>query len=96
MSRTTTTTSRTTEIQRWSEVPAGSPLFETLYVFENYPDADGGSDSLRISNLRARQDLAATIAYIKNPKAPMPKMYPDLLDEKSVTAVANWIHEELR
>jgi hypothetical protein len=27
------------QIQRWSEVPAGSPLFETLYVFENYPDA---------------------------------------------------------
>ncbi len=25
------------QIQRWSEVPAGSPLFETLYVFENYP-----------------------------------------------------------
>ncbi|HEX2642196.1 MAG TPA: condensation domain-containing protein, partial [Thermoanaerobaculia bacterium] len=28
-----------TRIQRWSEVPSGSPLFETLYVFENYPDA---------------------------------------------------------
>ena len=50
----------------------------------------------RISNLRARQDLAATVASIKNPKAPMPKMYPDLLDEKSVLAVATWIHEELR
>ncbi len=50
----------------------------------------------RISNLRARQDIAATVAYIKNPKAPMPKMYPDLLDEKSVLAVATWIHEELR
>jgi amino acid adenylation domain-containing protein/non-ribosomal peptide synthase protein (TIGR01720 family) len=42
------------QIQRWSEVPAGSPLFETLYVFENYPSAEGdGSDSLRISNLRS-------------------------------------------
>jgi len=43
-----------TDIQRWSEVPAGSPLFETLYVFENYPEAgDGGSGSLRIGNLRS-------------------------------------------
>ncbi|MBW8873687.1 MAG: amino acid adenylation domain-containing protein [Acidobacteria bacterium] len=42
------------QIQRWSEVPAGSPLFETLYVFENYPNAgDGGSSSLRIGNLRS-------------------------------------------
>ncbi|MFP5286706.1 MAG: condensation domain-containing protein, partial [Thermoanaerobaculia bacterium] len=42
-----------TQIQRWSEVPAGSPLFETLYVFENYPNAeDGGSGNLRIGNLR--------------------------------------------
>jgi amino acid adenylation domain-containing protein/non-ribosomal peptide synthase protein (TIGR01720 family) len=45
------------QIQRWSEVPAGSPLFETLYVFENYPTPEGaegdGADSLRISNLRS-------------------------------------------
>ncbi|WNG19735.1 amino acid adenylation domain-containing protein [Cystobacter fuscus] len=25
------------KVQRWSEVPAGTPLFETLLVFENYP-----------------------------------------------------------
>jgi amino acid adenylation domain-containing protein/non-ribosomal peptide synthase protein (TIGR01720 family) len=42
------------QIQRWSEVPAGSPLFETLYVFENYPDAEGGAASgLGIRNLRS-------------------------------------------
>jgi amino acid adenylation domain-containing protein/non-ribosomal peptide synthase protein (TIGR01720 family) len=42
------------QIQRWSEVPAGSPLFETLYVFENYPHAgDVGAGDLRMSNLRS-------------------------------------------
>ncbi|HSK75118.1 MAG TPA: amino acid adenylation domain-containing protein, partial [Thermoanaerobaculia bacterium] len=42
------------QIQRWSEVPAGSPLFETLYVFENYPDTGaGGPGSLRVGNLRS-------------------------------------------
>ncbi len=50
----------------------------------------------KLGNLKARGDLAATIAYIKDPKAPMPKMFPDLLDEKSVTDVATWVHEELR
>ncbi len=45
------------QIQRWSEVPAGSPLFETLYAFENYPDAEAGGDgpsgSLGIGNLQS-------------------------------------------
>ncbi len=26
-----------TEVQGWSEIPAGTPLFESLLVFENYP-----------------------------------------------------------
>src|SRR6185295_16102085 len=29
------------EVQRWSEVPPGTPLFESLVVFENYPSATG-------------------------------------------------------
>ncbi|HEX4959260.1 MAG TPA: amino acid adenylation domain-containing protein [Thermoanaerobaculia bacterium] len=43
------------QIQRWSEVPAGSPLFETLYVFENYPNATDATDTggLRLTNLRS-------------------------------------------
>lgn len=28
-----------TDIQRWSDVPSGTPLFESLYVFENFPAA---------------------------------------------------------
>jgi amino acid adenylation domain-containing protein/non-ribosomal peptide synthase protein (TIGR01720 family) len=45
------------QIQRWSGVPAGSPLFEALYVFENYPDAgdahEAGGGALRIGGLRS-------------------------------------------
>jgi alcohol dehydrogenase (cytochrome c) len=48
----------------------------------------------KLANLKAR-DLAATVAYIKNPKLPMPKMFPDLLTEKNVNDVATYIHEEL-
>jgi amino acid adenylation domain-containing protein len=32
-----------TDVQRWSELPAGTPLFETLLVFENYPDHVGST-----------------------------------------------------
>ncbi len=28
------------DIQRWSEIPRGTPLFESLLVFENYPAGD--------------------------------------------------------
>ncbi|MFO7324479.1 MAG: PQQ-binding-like beta-propeller repeat protein [Pseudomonadota bacterium] len=50
----------------------------------------------RLSGIAARQDLAATIAYIKDPKPPMPRLFPSLLGEADVRAVATWIHEELR
>ncbi len=59
------------------------------------PDGNMLADH-KLSNLAARRDLAGTIDYIKKPKAPMPQLYPGLLDEKSVIAVATWVHEELR
>jgi hypothetical protein len=43
-------------VQRWSDVPAGSPLFETLYVFENYPSAGDGADGgLGIGDVRGHE-----------------------------------------
>ena len=32
-----TSTRRSSDVQAWSEVPRGTPLFESLVVFENYP-----------------------------------------------------------
>jgi hypothetical protein len=49
----------------------------------------------KLANLAARRNLAATIEYIKHPKAPMPALYPQLLDERSVAAVAEWVQQEL-
>ena len=50
----------------------------------------------RLGGLASRRDLASTIEYLRNPKAPMPRLYPDLLDEESVKAVASWVHKELQ
>ncbi len=50
----------------------------------------------KLGNLAARRDLASTIEYIKKPKLPMPTLYPALLDEKSVVAVATWVYGQLR
>ncbi|MFJ7936972.1 non-ribosomal peptide synthase/polyketide synthase [Peribacillus sp. NPDC096622] len=40
-----------TEIQGWSEVPRGTPLFHNLYVFENYPVKEESSGNLEIGEL---------------------------------------------
>ncbi|MBB4635033.1 non-ribosomal peptide synthetase [Longimicrobium terrae] len=40
-------------VQGWSEVPRGTPLFESLYVFENYPGGEEGEAELRITDSRA-------------------------------------------
>jgi alcohol dehydrogenase (cytochrome c) len=50
----------------------------------------------KLSTLASRRDLAATIDYVKDPKAPMPKLFPELLSEQDVVDVSTWIHEELR
>ncbi|MET0396972.1 MAG: amino acid adenylation domain-containing protein, partial [Longimicrobiaceae bacterium] len=44
------------DVQRWSEVPAGQPLFETLVVFENYPvdEAVGEAGANGLGGLRVR------------------------------------------
>jgi alcohol dehydrogenase (cytochrome c) len=48
-----------------------------------------------LSTLKARRDAAATITYIKDPKPPMPKLYPQLIDEQSVVNVAEYVRQEL-
>ena len=40
-----------TEIQGWSEVPRGIPLFNSLYVFENYPVKEESSENHRSGEL---------------------------------------------
>jgi len=82
--------------------PAGAPSLANgrkLYgqICMSCHGADGNLiGDHKLANLKPRRDLPATIAYIKDPKAPMPKLYPDLINEQSVIDVANFLHEELR
>jgi amino acid adenylation domain-containing protein/non-ribosomal peptide synthase protein (TIGR01720 family) len=44
------------DIQKWSDIPSGTPLFETLLVFENYPvdrSFDRHPGGLRLGEVRA-------------------------------------------
>src|SRR5258708_1793485 len=45
------------EVQRWSEVPAGTPLFDSIVAFENYPvelsAMTAASQTIRIADVQA-------------------------------------------
>jgi mono/diheme cytochrome c family protein len=51
----------------------------------------GVGPSLRGENKRKNYD--ATIAWIKNPQPPMPKLYPSPLSEKAVDDVAAYVQK---
>ena len=49
-----------------------------------------------LGTLARRQTLAETIAAIKEPKAPMPKLFPELISEQAVNEVAAYVREQLK
>ena len=56
------------DIQRWSDVPNGTPLFGSLVVFESYPEAaDGGEQpSLSVEPLAVRSGDVYTLTPGRN------------------------------
>lgn len=44
-----------------------------------------------LKNEKAKKDTAAAIVWIKNPKPPMPKLYPSPLSDKDVADVAAYV-----
>jgi alcohol dehydrogenase (cytochrome c) len=78
-----------------ADAALGQRLYGQVCQSCHGPDGNLIADH-RLGNLAARRSLAATIEYIKKPKAPMPALFPQMLDEKSVVAVATWVHQELR
>jgi non-ribosomal peptide synthetase component F len=52
------------KVQRWSGLPAGVPLFETLFVFENYPEAKDDSAALRIDLTRSEERIDYAIGLV--------------------------------
>jgi len=53
-------------------------------------EGGAGGPNLTISPLK---DLASIVAFVKNPKSPMPKLYPDPLNETDVTAVSEYVRK---
>ena len=73
----------------------GQSVYGRICTSCHGPEGDLISDH-RLSTLSVRSTLAATVAYIKKPKAPMPAMYPQLLKEQDVADVAAYMFQQLQ
>lgn len=71
---------------------SGRTLYNQICVSCHGPDGNMIADR-KLSLLKGKRDQAATVRIIKDPKAPMPKLYPDLLTEQNVVDVAAYLHE---
>jgi alcohol dehydrogenase (cytochrome c) len=75
------------------DAKAGQRLYNQVCVACHGPDGTMVPDH-KLSAIIARQNRATTIAYIKNPKLPMPKMYPDLLNDQSIIDVTDYVYQQ--
>lgn len=55
-------------VQRWSDIPPGRPLFESIFVFENFPGGSATGDrKLSISNLELVEQSNYPLALLVHP-----------------------------
>jgi PQQ-dependent dehydrogenase (methanol/ethanol family) len=84
-----------------TSTPAGAPnVASGRRLYSQVCTACHGTDGDMIADhklsVAGRQDQALTIAFIKDPKPPMPKLYPDLLSEQNVVDVTAYLRDELK
>ena len=77
-----------------ANLAAGRKLYSQVCVSCHGPDGNMIADH-KLTTLKGRKDVAATVAYIKDPKAPMPRLFPDLLKEQDIRDVAAYVHAEI-
>jgi len=72
----------------------GHKVYEQVCASCHGPDGKlvAGHD---LGTLASRRDRADTMAYVKDPRPPMPKLFPNLLDEQSLRDVTSYIYEDL-
>jgi len=76
-------------------ISSGDPIRGHQIYMENCAACHGagaqGGVGPNLHGEQARKDTAAAIAWIKNPRLPMPKLYPNPLSEQDVDDVAAFV-----
>ena len=69
----------------------GAALYAEACAICHGPSGQGGVGP-SLKNLHAHRDLASTEAWIKDPSARMPKLYPTALSVQDVNDVASYVN----
>ncbi|SFX55819.1 non-ribosomal peptide synthase domain TIGR01720/amino acid adenylation domain-containing protein, partial [Thermoactinomyces sp. DSM 45891] len=88
-----------TEIQGWSEVPRGTPMFESLYVFENYPVKEESSGDLEIGDLEGVEQThyPLGLTVVPGSQLSLKLMYDrSRFDESTIQRVLDHLHLVLK
>ena len=72
----------------------GRDLYTSICVSCHGANGDMMSDHT-LSSLASRLDYQATVNYIKNPKLPMPKLFPNTLSQQDIESISTYIHQSL-
>jgi alcohol dehydrogenase (cytochrome c) len=72
------------------EVTRGRSTFESICAICHGAKGEGGV-GVPLKNIADRMTLEQTIEKIKNPKDPMPKLFPAVLSDQTITDVAEFI-----
>jgi mono/diheme cytochrome c family protein len=70
----------------------GKQIFSANCAECHGPTGLEGGIGPKLKNEKSRKNYAQTVAWIKNPQPPMPKLYPDPLSEQDVADVAAYVH----
>ena len=78
------------DAQPAGDVAQGQSTFESMCAVCHGAKGEGGV-GLPLKNIADQMSVEQTIEKIKNPKAPMPKLYPAALSEQAVKDVAAFV-----
>ena len=98
-STTTTTTTQsspgtsatTSAMGTIGDAAHGKAIFTANCAQCHGPTGVEGGIGPPLKNEKSRKNYAQTVAWIKNPQPPMPKLYPGTLNEKDVDDVAAFV-----
>jgi mono/diheme cytochrome c family protein len=92
-----TSTSSPTDVKVIAAAPAagdaanGKKLYAANCASCHGASGTEGGVGPSLKGEKSKKNTAAAIAWIKNPKAPMPKLYPSPLSEKDISDVAAYV-----
>jgi mono/diheme cytochrome c family protein len=92
-SSTTTSTGSATAASKLSGSAQGDAVHGKTVFVQNCVRchaAEGGVGPA-LKNEKSRKNYVQTVAWIKNPQPPMPKLYPDSIGDKDVADVAAYV-----